>query len=193
VDGVVTIDNYTATALSPFSTCRDFNGVESHSICRDWWRKDRVYLCERDGDWNFDDTKRRVNSIYSSADSSSGNMYYTDLRKNEDGSWTTEGNTVSLGSIEEGSFGNCDRACKTRRKKADTQAGMSETTAQYQKDVTSYDFLYRKCNDDTCPAGPGEEIIESCRCLNEFTGAASLMSTLDSAGKDLICSSGVRR
>ena len=40
--------------------------------------------------------------------------------------------------------------------------------------------------DNTCPAGSGEVVAEDCRCLNEFTEAASAMSVLDEGSRDLV-------
>ncbi len=193
VDGVFTMNNYSPTSLTPFSTCKTFTGVEAHSVCKDWWRKDRSYFCKRDESFNFDDAKRRVDTIAGSAQNNSGTLTYTDTRKNADGSWVTDQSSIDLGSMGTGSYGTCDQACKTRKPRANTQAGMSGTTTQYQKNSVSYDFYYRKCNEGVCAAGAGEEIIKACQCMSEFAEAASLMSAMDGASKDLICSSGERK
>ena len=191
VDNVVTVNNYLSTGLVPLTSCRDFAGFASHTVCRDWWKKDRVYFCETDAAWNFDGTKKRIDSIYTTTDYSSRTMYYTDLRKTDDSTWTTEAKAVQIGNVGNDALASCDQACKTRKPKADTQAGLSDTTTQYRNDVTSYDFLYRKCDGGVCPAGPDEEIVKSCQCLNDFAEATAVISALDAAGKDLICDGGV--
>ncbi len=190
-DGVVTVNNYLSTGLIPLTSCRDFVGFDSHTVCRDWWKKDRVYFCATDAVWNFDDTKKRVDSIYATTDYSSGTLYYSDLRKTDNGSWTTEAKAVEIGDVGNDAHADCDQACKTRKPKVDTQAGLTDTTAEYRKDLTSYDFLYRKCDEAACPAGPDEEIVKSCQCLNDFAEATAVISALDAAGKDLICNGAV--
>jgi len=192
-DGVYTFNNYNPTSLSPLSSCRTFTGYLPHDVCRDWWRKDRTYICETPGRYDFTDTKRRVDAVYSSSSANSGSLVYTDLRKDADGSWKTESVTSSLGAVGQGSSSNsCDQACKTRKLKSDTQAGKTGNKAQYQKSAAAYDFFYRLCRNGVCPTGDGEEVVNACGCLNDFSEAASVLSVLDAAGKDLICTTGAR-
>ncbi len=56
-DGVHTFNNYNPTTLSPLSSCRTFTGYLPHDVCRDWWRKDRTYICETPGRYDFTDTR----------------------------------------------------------------------------------------------------------------------------------------
>jgi hypothetical protein len=192
-DGVHTFNNYNPTTLSPLSSCRTFTGYLPHDVCRDWWRKDRTYICETPGRYDFTDTKRRVDAVYSSSSADSGSLVYTDLRKDADGSWKTESVTSSLGAVGQGSSSNsCDQACKTRKLKSDTQAGKTGNKAQYQKSAAAYDFFYRLCRNGVCPTGDGEEVVNACGCLNDFSEAASVLSVLNAAGKDLICTTGAR-
>jgi len=192
-DGVHTFNNYNPTTLSPLSSCRTFTGYLPHDVCRDWWRKDRTYICETPGRYDFTDTKRRVDAVYSSSSADSGSLVYTDLSKDADGSWKTESVTSSLGVVAQGSSSDsCDQACKTKKLKSDTQAGKTGNKAQYQKSAAAYDFFYRLCRNGVCPAGDGEEIVNACGCLNDFSEAASVLSVLNAAGKDLICTTGAR-
>ncbi len=190
-DDVYTFQNYGPTSLAPFPSCRTFTGYVPHEVCRDWWRKDRTYICVTPGRYNFDDTKRRVDSIHDSASENSGSLAYTDLRKNTDGSWLSESVSSPLGTaIQNPSRGACDQACKTRKLRPDTQAGKTGNRAQYQNTAAAYDFFYRLCRDGICPAGEGEEIVRDCNCLNDFAEAASVLSVLNAAGKDMICTTG---
>ncbi|HPV54268.1 MAG TPA: hypothetical protein PK793_09445 [Syntrophales bacterium] len=192
-DGVHTFNNYNPTTLSPLSSCRTFTGYLPHDVCRDWWRKDRTYICETPGRYDFTDTKRRVDAVYSSSSADSGSLVYTDLRKDADGSWKTESVTSPLGAVTQGSSSDsCDQACKTKKLKSDTQAGKTGNKAQYQKSAAAYDFFYRLCRNGVCPAGDGEEVVNACGCLNDFSEAASVLSVLNAAGKDLICTTGAR-
>jgi len=192
VDSVFTMKNFSPTALIPISTCKTFTGFEEHNVCKEWWKKDRVYFCERPRTFDFDDAKRRVDSIYSTTKESSGTLTFTDQRK-DGGAWTTEGRSLQLGSAAPQTAAACDQACKTRRPRTDTSAGTSGTTAQYRRSTGSYEFFYRKCISGSCPAEAGEEIVESCRCISEFAEAASIMAAMDAASHDLICSSGVKQ
>jgi hypothetical protein len=190
-DDVYTFRNYGPTSLTPFPSCRTFTGYLPHEVCRDWWRKDRTYMCTTPGRYDFEDTKRRVDGIHDSTAENSGSLFYTDLRKNADGSWSTENVSSSLGTATPNpTTGFCDQACKTRKLQPDTQAGKIGNRAQYQKTAAAYDFFYRLCRDGVCPAGEGEEIVTSCGCLEEFAGAASTLSVLNAAGKDMICTTG---
>ena len=192
-DGVHTFNNYNPTTLSPLSSCRTFTGYLPHNVCRDWWRKDRTYICETPGQYDFTDTKRRVDAVYSSSSADSGSLVYTDLRKDAAGSWKTESVTSPLGAVTQGSSSDsCDQACKTKKLKSDTQAGKTGNKAQYQKSAAAYDFFYRLCRNGVCPTGDGEEVVNACGCLNDFSEAASVLSVLDAAGKDLICTTGAR-
>jgi len=192
-DGVHTFNNYNPTTLSPLSSCRTFTGYLPHNVCRDWWRKDRTYICETPGQYDFTDTKRRVDAVYSSSSADSGSLVYTDLRKDAAGSWKTESVTSSLGVVAQGSSSDsCDQACKTKKLKSDTQAGKTGNKAQYQKSAAAYDFFYRLCRNGVCPAGDSEEVVNACGCLNDFSEAASVLSVLNAAGKDLICTTGAR-
>ena len=192
-DGVHTFNNYNPTTLSPLSSCRTFTGYLPHNVCRDWWRKDRTYICETPGQYDFTDTKRRVDAVYSSSSADSGSLVYTDLRKDAAGSWKTESVTSSLGVVAQGSSSDsCDQACKTKKLKSDTQAGKTGNKAQYQKSAAAYDFFYRLCRNGVCPAGDSEEVVNACGCLNGFSEAASVLSVLNAAGKDLICTTGAR-
>ncbi|MDD5532974.1 MAG: hypothetical protein PHC52_09280 [Syntrophales bacterium] len=190
-DSVFTVKNFSPTALIPLSTCRNYAGIESHTVCGDWWKKERVYLCERSRPFDFSDAKKRVDSIYASAGESSGTMTFTDKRKTGN-TWAEEGRSLQLGWASSATADKCDKACKTRRPAANASAGTSGTAADYRKSIESQEYFYRKCVSGMCPAEAGEEIVKACRCITEFAEAASIMSALDAAGRDLICSTGVK-
>lgn len=191
VDNVETYLNFLPTSLIPMSSCRTFTGYSSHVICRDWWKKDRTYFCQAPAPFDFTDTKKRVDSIHNSITINSGSLTYTDVHKDTSGAWTTDNVSTPLGQITQNpSLKDCDSACKTRKIKSDTQAGVTGNKAQYQTTATAYESFYRLCKEGSCPVGAGEEIVLDCACLNEFNEAAAVISVLDAAGKDLICTSG---
>ena len=196
VDGVYTYKNYQPTGLVPLATCKDFTGFYYHRICRDWWEKDRTYLCQADSKFDFTDSMKRVNEVYKTTKDVNTAATYTDYRQDEKTkTWQTEGNTFDLGVAQSQPYDTCSKVCKTRKPKQDTQATQSGTTSQYRKDITTYDFYYRQCypSATVCPAGAGEEIIKDCQCIDEFAETFTLLETIREAGQDAICSSGAKK
>jgi len=58
---------------------------------------------------------------------------------------------------------------------------------------TGFDTFYHACTgDNVCPAGPGEEIVSTCGCLDDFPEAVVMMQTVRLAGADLACTGAVR-
>ena len=196
VDSVYTYKNYQPTGLIPIATCKDYSGFYSHSICRDWWEKDRIYICQNDSKFDFTDSMQRVNEVYKTTKDTNGIATFTDYRKDDKtNTWQTEGNTFDLGVARSQPYDTCSKVCKTRKPKQDTQATQSGTTSQYRRDVTTYEFYYRQCypSANICPAGNGEEILKDCQCINEFAETFTLVEALVQAGKDSICSSGAKK
>ncbi len=196
VDGVLTYHNFNPTGLAPLPSTRTITGGTSCSmnVTRDWWEKDRTYRCTSNNTFDFTDAKTRIGSVADSVNSNSLNQTdftYTDKRKDlGSGAWTTEGHSIALPETE--TPPDCELVCKTRRPIEDTEAGLSGVTTDYQTSNQGYDFLYHVCSKDhVCPAGPGEEILKSCQCIDDFAEATSIIYALDAAGKDLICSDGV--
>jgi len=196
VDNVYTVKNNVSTGLIPIATCKDFSGHYIHNICRDWWEKDRIYFCQNNRNFDFTESMKRVSSIYKTTDEINGVATFTDYRKDEKTqTWTTEGNTFDLGVARNQPYDTCSKVCKTRKLKQDSQATQSGVTAQYRKDITTYEFYYRQCypNPTVCPAGSGEEILKDCQCIDEFAETFSLIEALKEAGQDTVCSSGVKK
>ncbi len=197
VDGVSTYKNYQPTGLIPIATCQDYNGFYSHTICRDWWEKDRTYLCQGNhSKFDFTDNMQRVKTLYGTTGQKNGLATYNDYRLDTTtNSWITQGNTFDLGVASAQSYRSCSNVCKTRKPKQDTQATPSGTTSQYRSNIVTYDFYYRSCypSPTVCPAGAGEEILKDCQCLNEFAETFALVEALQAAGQDAICSSGVKQ
>jgi hypothetical protein len=196
VDNVYTYKNYASTGLIPLPTCRDYSGYYTHNICRDWWEKDRTYICQNNRSFDFTESMKRVSSVYKTTDEINGVATFTDYRKDEKTqTWITEGNTFDLGVARNQPYSACSNVCKTRKPRQDSQASQTGVTSQYRKDITTYDFYYRQCypSTTTCPAGAGEEIIIDCQCINEFAETFTLLESLKEAGKDSICSSGAKQ
>ena len=86
-------------------------------------------------------------------------------------------------------------ACKTRKPSRKTDAVFSGNATQYLSNPDSQDFYYKRCDNGTCPidAASGEQVVISCRVINEFAEAATIMNVLEGVDKEMICSNGVRQ
>jgi len=160
-----------------------------------WWWVERTYKCDTDKKFDFINEKEIVESVTGTLidddDDDTDSLYYRDYRKGEDGIWGYMDTTVALNSRDISEV--CEKACKLRKVKEDTQAGMGGTTAQHRTTILSHEYIYKACINGVCPVGDGEVIIKSCQCISDFVEAATVMSAVNSASHDIICSDGVRR
>jgi hypothetical protein len=189
VDGTWTYRMFNPTGLTPLPLTRTFPGVASHQITRDWWKKERIYLCASEG-YDFSDAKTRFGQVVGSLDDTGDTGTYRDMVRDQGGGWSYLPGTLTL-PADMMAASECEKACKTRRPRTDTQATLPGHTGQLRTGTDSYDILYHTCVDDECPAEPGEEVLKDCQCLNEFAEAATIMQMLRLAGQDTICSDGV--
>ena len=194
VDGVNTYTNYQPTGLVPLPRCKTYTGFQGHQVCHDWWEKDRVYQCKKAQSFDFSDLKRRTDVIAGSVtgDLSAG-MAYSDAPRYANGAIISTSGSANLSQASKIGGYTCEQACKTRRAKQSTQASLSGTDNMYQNNTISYEFLYYKCNNGACPAGTGETILKNCQCIDDFAEAVSILSALAAAGRDIICSSGIKQ
>lgn len=162
----------------------------TQNVCRDWWRKDRTYLCEI-APYDFTDIQKRAGKVVTTTKDNTTEVYYEDFRKNEAGEWVHENKSYSIGTRD--SYEDCEKACKTKKPKTDTQVFEAGHTAEKRVTNVAYDFFYRNCYGSVCHTGEGEEIVKDCQCITEFGEAAAVMQALRMAGKDIICSSGVSK
>ena len=189
-DGVVTCQNFTPTGLTPLPTCKEFTGqVGTNRICRDWWRKQRTYVCGSQ-QYDFSDVATRFGQVVSSTSDNTANLTFQDPRLGPAG-WTVASGSINLPQRD--LVSDCEVACKTRIAKTDTQVTTTGNVTDMRVPAQSYDIFYKTCIDTTCPTDPGEEIVIDCQCINEFAEAATIIQTLRLAGKDNICSSGQKQ
>ena len=159
-------------------------------VCPDFLEKDRTYYCSNNAPFDFSAAQKRLGNVVSTTADNKTSMYYQDLTQNSSGNWTPT--NVNSGLPSRDTYGDCELACKTEKANTNTQAAISGNASQFQSNNTqSMSFYYRTCVNGSCPAGPGETIVEDCQCINDFGEAAGLMQTLRAAGGDLICSDGV--
>jgi hypothetical protein len=195
-DGVKVFENFNPTGLAPLPSTRTFSGIGLHPIERNWWVKQRAYLCTTGAaPYDFSAAATRFGHVVSSLDDAGGApTRYEDLRSDSGTggpqSWTPVAASFDTGALGGALLEDCELACKTQRQTEDYQAGVAGVAAQMQTDPQRFDIIYHACRNGVCPAGPGETIVQDCACLNEFTQAALMMQAMRLAGQDTICTSG---
>ncbi|WLZ52004.1 conjugal transfer protein TraN (plasmid) [Enterobacter hormaechei] len=186
VDGVKTFTGSINTGLIPLPQTQVLQGSFcSLPVKRDWFKKKRSYRCNRKTDFNFDNIIER--KAYIDKTVTPGD--YKDKMFNN--------GKVSYGAGElfwpdMPKVGECINMCKTRKVKSAPDMAISGQVDKNNKGgVVKYDNFYYECDtSNQCPAGPGEEVIKACQCLNEFAEASAIMQVIRQAGQDMICSSG---
>ena len=185
VDGVQTWINGIATGLKPLPQTRILGGPSCPTqLTRDFFFKDRTYRCAAD-DIAKPDTSRGAYII----DHSTETML-ADRTLQTDGSYATSTRAFSL--PDRGSVPACEPVCKTSAPKANSEAAPDGVVGDKQNVPTGYDSFFHACtSDNRCPAGPGEEIVSDCGCLDDFPEAVVMMQTVRLAGADMVCTGNV--
>ena len=186
VDGVQTWINGVATGLRPLPQTRILGGPACPTdLTRDFFLKDRTYRCAVD-DIAKPDTSRGAYIIDHSTET-----LLADRARQSDGSFATSTRAFSL--PDRASVPACEPVCKTRAPKANAQAALDGIVGAKQNVPTGYDTFFHACtSDNQCPAGPGEEIVSACGCLDDFPEAVVMMQTVRLAGADLVCTGSVQ-
>ena len=185
VDGVQTWINGVATGLRPLPQTRILGGPACPTeLTRDFFLKDRTYRCAID-DIAKPDTSRGAYII----DHSTETML-ADRTRQSDGSYATSTRAFNL--PDRGSVAACEPVCKTRAPKTNSEAAPDGVVGAKQNAPTGYDTFFHACTaDNQCPAGPGEEVVSACGCLDDFPEAVVMMQTVRLAGADLVCTGNV--
>lgn len=188
VDGVQTYHSSNPTSLTPLPSSKTLTqGACTETIIQDWWQKERTYLCSSPV-YDFSDAKTRFGQVIGSLTAGGSSATFQDTQR-QGSAWISTSGAIGLMDLPP--HDECEKACKTRRPTQDTRAVLVGHSEQFKTGTDSIDILYHSCVDDRCPAGPGEEILKDCQCLNEFAEAATVMQMLRLAGQDTICSDGV--
>jgi len=188
VDGVDTFRNEVGTGLTPLPQTRLFgNDVCTVSLSRDFFLRTRQYRCEVDtGSMPEPDLSRGAYIIDHSTET-----LLADRTRQSDGSFATSTRAFSL--PDRGSVPACEPVCKTRAPTANNEAAIDGVVGAKQNVPTGYDTFFHACTaDNQCPAGPGEEIVSGCGCLDDFPEAVVMMQTVRLAGADLVCTGSVQ-
>ena len=209
---VYTWKNFNPTGLKPLPSCRtESSDLDTYTVCTDgttitsqssstgaiatvatgenlWWVIKRKYRCTSDETYDLSEAQQRMATI---EDSLSTNDDQTSLSYNDYlNGQTVAGPATSLHS--QASSPDCEQICEVRTPVARTDAGVPGNASQYQRDVNSYEDIYRPCivqdGQYVCPLEDGETVVRACGCLNDFKKAISTLQFLRDASKDMICS-----
>lgn len=185
VDGVGTFRSGVATGLKPLPQTRLFGTATcTLSLTRDFFERDRTYACTTDSAALPDpDLSRGAYIIDHSTE-----ILLADRQKARDGSVTTSTRDFALPA--QGPVASCEAICKTRGPRANTAAAPAGVVASQQNTPSGFDTFYHVCDAaNACPAGPGEEVVSACSCLDDFPEAVVMMQTVRMSGADMTCTS----
>lgn len=164
--------------------------AQVHTVCPEWWGKERTYFCQT-SPHDFSDIQKRVKNIQSTATDNTTSIYYQDLRRDGSGNLLTEDVTVELGARKD--YGDCELVCKTKSPAQDTQVTTTGHTGETRATTATHVFTYKVCKENICPLAAGETLEKDCQCINDFGEAASTMQVLRLLERDMICSDGVAK
>ncbi|MBB4151402.1 hypothetical protein ACFSUK_04780 [Sphingobium scionense] len=186
VDGVQTWVGGVATGLRPLPQTRILGGPTCPTdLTRDFFVKDRTYRCAVD-DIAKPDMSRGAYII----DRSTETML-ADRTRQSDGSFATSTRPFTL--PDRGSVAACEPVCKTRAPRVNSDAAPDGVVGAKQNAPTGYDSFFHACSaNNQCPAGPGEEVVTACGCLDDFPEAVVMMQTVRLAGADMVCTGSVQ-
>jgi hypothetical protein len=203
VDGVQIMQGGVLSGLSPLPSTRSFTGQYAiYPVGRDWWHKNRTYECTTKADTSLNAMADRVRVIEESTDtveSTATQIPYSDSRTDA-GNIYSESGTVQIPNMATGDM--CQKACKIQRITSNTDAALASTADDYRaggkNEITQ--ITYATCLDSDgdgnyteCPLGAGETMIKNCSCIDDFAETSAILEMLNRAGKDLICSDGVKK
>jgi len=98
----------------------------SQDVCRDWWKKDRVYTCQNSG-FDFSGSQDRVRTIKQSVQDNTSSIYYTDYRKTGDGTWKYEGTTTDVSGVARPAATSCQMRARPKARKPNTATTKTDT------------------------------------------------------------------
>lgn len=187
IDGVGTVLNGVRTGLTPVPQTRVLGTAQCPmTITRDFFLKQRAYRCTFDNGMPEPDLSRAAYIIDHSTET-----LLADRIQNSDGSYSTTTRNFNL--PDRGSVNACESVCKTRRPQVNSAAALSGVVGAQQNNPIGWDYIYHACQDNNvCPAGDGEELVEGCGCIDDFPEAVVMMQTVRLGGTDLVCTGTAR-
>jgi len=181
VDGVTIFSNGHPTGL--VSLPISIGPICETTQVREWQKRERKYKCESDVDTDFDKQMERISYIKENSTSDE----YADKQFNKDGTQTFSAGDMFTFTDNANA---CIQTCKTRKAVDELDVAADGATSDMLRDSTTYNEYYYECQDNICPSGVGEEVVNQCGCNNEFGEAAAAMQIIRIAGQDMICSDG---
>ena len=164
----------------------------SVSLERDWWRKERKYICRRASPDMEAGIKRADTVVKSTVEGIPGTFSPGEVSvrfRDIDEKGGEVERILSL-NILDVSDSTCVEACKVVREEPAVEL-INEVTSReaLRKDRKIVSVYYRECRDGVCPFDQslGEKVVTDCRCISDFGEAASLMQVLRMAGRDITC------
>jgi len=205
---VYTWQNFTPIGLNPLPSCQQLSGtVDNYVICINglnatvtdstgdhqvasaenmWWHIERVYECQTD-EMEEPDLSRAKTAI-ETADPASGTY--------QDTLYGTGHIPLDLLPTQ---ADECEMVCVVTKITQDTTAYPDSTNkANATTSPTTREYIIKTCTRDEnsnwhCPLGAGEVKYKptnaDCGCIDMFPEAATAMSVVYEASKDMICSS----
>lgn len=174
VDGIKTVFNtvQTGSTTTPYSDVISNTSGCSSTVTRDWYLKERTYLC-----------------------SSSSPSFNPNTSHLSEPIITGNSATIDIGGVTHNlsrpavSTPTCQQVCEVQTTVLDTQTNIEGHASDIRLDPTRLKKVFKACENDICPTASGETIIKPCGCSNNFAKAATTMQMLRLAGKDFICTS----
>lgn len=188
VDGVETFRSGVATGLRPLAQTRLFGaGTCTLQLARDFFQRTRTYLCQTDASAQAQpDLSRGAYIIDHSTEA-----VLADRITGAGGAVQTSTRAFAL--PDRGSVPACEAICKTRAPVVNTAAAPAGVVGESQNDPAGWDTFYHACDTaNSCPMGPGEELVSACGCLDDFPEAVVMMQTVRLGGADLVCTGNPR-
>ncbi|WP_341850192.1 hypothetical protein [Sphingomonas natans] len=185
VDGVTTFRNGVGTGLRPLTSTRMF-GSDSCAVqlTRDFFLRARTYVCVVDtGNPPQPDLSRGAYIIDHSTET-----VLADQTRSASGEVRQTSRAFAL--PDRGSVPACEAICKTRAPHVSTAAAPAGVVGAQQNDPSGWDIFYHACLPGSiCPTAPGEQVVSTCGCLDDFPEAVVMMQSVRLAGADMVCTS----
>jgi len=83
VDDVHILGKTGTTGLTPIAQCKSFGDVTTMQFCRNWWKKEKVFMCKDKPDFDFSALKKRAATVTTEKTLAGDHtrLSYTDVRK----------------------------------------------------------------------------------------------------------------
>jgi hypothetical protein len=158
-------------------TCKTFPIIGT--VCREWWKKERVYQCENVPPSNPD--MQLATSVMDTAQTTSDNLRITYSALSSKGDLCTSGDCqIDVFKAEDISGQDCEISCLIKAP-ASPPVGNSQN-----------DYVVRACAKTfggyICPINAGETMIQNCGCTDTFGLSVGVVGSIYESTRDRFCS-----